>query len=167
MTKLEAPSILGEVDDLRVGTWRNVVISVVSNQADIADLEVFRNACDEIVSRYPEGFWAVSVLEGVPRRMMGAPARTVTREIFAVLGEHILGCSVVIEGDERHLLALRAMMNLMTRALPHQFDMRVEATVSDAAQWLSTRGAALSSTELVGVTGMLRPGATVADPAFW
>lgn len=167
MTELEAPSILGEVDHLRVGTWRNCVISVVSNEADISALEVYRDACDAIVSRYPQGFWAVSVLEGVPRRMMGAPARAVTREIFAALGEHILGSSVVVEGDERYLLAFRAMMNLMTRALPHRFDVRVEATVSDAARWLRTRGAPFSATELVGVTTMLRPGASVADPAFW
>lgn len=167
VTELEAPSILGEVDHLRLGTWRTCVIAILSSHADTNSLEVCRDACDAIVSQYPQGFWGIAVLEGVPRRMMGAPARAVTREIFAALGPHILGCAVVIEGDDRYVAAIRALMNLIMRALPHPFDVRVEATVSEAAEWLSTRGAPLPSTELVGVTGMLRPGASVADPAFW
>ena len=167
MTELEAPSILGKADHVRLGAWRNCVVSVVAREAETSDLGVYRDACGLIVSRYPDGFWALSVLEGLPTRMMGAPARAVTRDIFAALAEHILACAVVIEGDERYLLAFRAMMNLMTRALPHRFEVRVEATVTDAARWLGTRGAPMSSTELVGVTGMLRPGASVADPMFW
>ena len=167
MSSAEAPKLLGEVPHVRVAAWGRFVVTVVGNDATESSLEVFRESFDAIQSRYPGGYFAVTVLEGLPKGLIKPSARTAARDIMGQYSDRVHASVIVIEGDERYLVALRAMVNLLSRAMPQRADVHVEANVAEAAAWLADKGAPPMHNELIGVVNMLRPGADLGDAAFW
>ena len=151
--------LLGTTPYIRVGAWRQLVVTVVGAEADESSLQVFRDFQAPARAHFPEGHWSITVLEGLPRGLISTSARSAVREVMANHTTTIHGSAIVIEGDERYLLALRAMMNLLSRAVPQQYEARVEPNVVRAAAWLAGLGAPDYGAELVEVVNALRPGA--------
>jgi len=151
--------LLGTTPNIRVGAWGSFVVTVVGSAADESSLKVFAESQAAVQACFPDGHWAITVLEGLPRGLINTSARSAVRDVMADYMMTIHGSAIVIEGDERYLLAIRAMINLLSRAVPRDYDLRVEPSVARAATWLGGLGAPPCGEELVEVVNALRPAA--------
>ena len=163
----DAPELLADSPSVRVAVWGGYVITVVASDADVEALEVFRDTFAPIKERFPDGHWSVTVLEGLPRSLVKPKGRAAVREIMEQYASRVRASALVIEGDERYLVAVRGMINLLSRALTHAHESRVEAKITEGLAWLAERGAPEHTPELIGVVNMVRPGTDLADAAFW
>lgn len=150
------PKLLGSSAHVRVAIWRRFVVTILDNKADEPSMQIFRDTFEAVQNEFPDGYYALTVVDGLPRGLFGAEARASVRDIMENYMRGVLASAVVIEGDEHYLTALRAMINLLTRALPQQdYDVRMEARVSRAVDWLAKHGAP-DTAELAGVVRSLR-----------
>ncbi len=142
------PDVLATGGGHGIALCGDVLFSVVQTNADPTLLEDFARVLTELTGGSRKLRAGMCVLRGLPRALMTATVRQRSRVLLQAQADVFDAFVLVIEGDARYLTAVRAAMNLLTRARQLPYAMRYEDSVEAGARWLSDWSVQLAANDI-------------------